>query len=93
VTHAGNLVTLSDFYGCSVRGDARFEVPWSAFAGAVLRVGESAVRRSGAVDAALDRGITELRRAWREELRARLRPLRARRRSLDRAASRGTAAR
>jgi hypothetical protein len=72
VRHDGNRVTLSDFRGCAVGGDARFEVPWNAFAGAVLRVGDYVVRRTAAG-------------AWRDDLRARLRPVRARRRILVRA--------
>jgi hypothetical protein len=72
VRHAGARVTLSEFRGCTVPGDARFEVPWSAFAGAALRVGDFVVRRAAG-------------REWREDLRARLRPIRARRRTLTRA--------
>ncbi len=72
VRHNGNRVTLSDFRGCAVGGDARFEVPWNAFAGAVLRVGDYVVRRSAAG-------------AWRDDLRSRLRPVRTRRRILMRA--------
>jgi len=72
VSHAGNVVTLSDFYGCAVPRETRFEVPWSALAGAVLRLGDMVVRRSAGAP-------------WREELRERLRPIRRRRRSLVRA--------
>jgi hypothetical protein len=72
VRHDGTRVTLSDFRGCTVGSEARFTVPWSAFAGAVLRVGDFVVRRTAAS-------------AWREELRERLRPIRARRRALTRA--------
>ncbi len=72
VRHDGNRVTLSDFVGCAVGGDARFDVPWNAFAGAVLRVGDYVVRRTAAGE-------------WRDDLRERLTPVRARRRILMRA--------
>jgi len=73
VTHAGATVTLSDFYGCTVPRAARFDVPWSAFANAVIQVGDVVIRRT--------------RGDWREELRTRLRPVRRRRRTLVRAES------
>jgi hypothetical protein len=75
VRHDGDSVSLSDFRRCGVAPSARFNVPWSALAGAALRLGDYAVRRSGASAG-----------AWREELRGLLRPIRLRRRALLRAA-------
>lgn len=86
VTHAGGRVTLSGFYGCAVSSDARFDIPWSALAGAAIRVGDMVVRRIGVSDPALTAEDSDRRRGWREELRTRLRPIRARRRTLVRAA-------
>lgn len=76
VSHDGDRVTLTAFQGCAVTADARFQVPWSALAGAAIRLGDYTVRRSGGAG------------AWRDELRALLRPIRARRRALLRAAGR-----
>jgi len=72
VTHRGNDVTVSDLRGCDAPRGASFTVPWAAFAGAALRLGNEAVRRSGA-DSPL-----------RAELRALLKPIRARHRALVR---------
>ena len=77
VSHDGDAVTLAGFRGCAVPPDARFQVPWSALAGAAIRLGDYTVRRSNAAAG-----------AWRDELRALLRPIRARRRTLMRAAGR-----
>jgi len=70
VTPAGNAVALSGFRGCAVTAEASFTVPWAALAGAAIKLGSMAVRRTAPGS------------PGREELRALLKPIRARHRAL-----------
>ena len=84
VSHQEHSVTLTDFRGCAVDREARFVVPWGAFADVVVRVGSLVARRSGTPAAGMTAADAALRAAWREELRERLRAIRTRRRALER---------
>jgi hypothetical protein len=84
IAHDGKEVTLSDFRGCDVPREASFAVPWAAFAGAVLRLGNEAVRRGGTPVPGVAADEAARRAAARAELRALLKPIRVRHRSLVR---------